>query len=138
MIVSEQFLRFYNDIYQRATIAVNKKLEESILEGGVYMNLEELKEKIEEWARSRDLHEAPPEKQMMKVVEELGELSSAIVINDEWETSDALGDVFVTLVILAMQLGFNLTYCVDEAYQEIKDRKGKMIDGTFIKEDDLK
>lgn len=51
--------------------------------------------------------------------------------------STGLGDVIVTLVCVAEQLGLNIEECCLAAYDEIKDRKGKMIDGVFVKEADL-
>ena len=51
---------------------------------------------------------------------------------------DAIGDIFVVLTILSMQIGYSIESNVEIAYDEIKDRKGKMIDGVFVKESDLK
>lgn len=48
---------------------------------------------------------------------------------------DAIGDIYVVLTILSTQLGYSIEGCVDTAYEEIKDRQGKMIDGVFVKED---
>lgn len=50
---------------------------------------------------------------------------------------DALGDMYVVMTILAMQMNIDINECIDIAYNEIKDRKGKMIDGVFVKESDL-
>ena len=50
---------------------------------------------------------------------------------------DGIGDVIVTLVILAEQQGLSLEECLQAAWDEIKDRKGKTVNGTFIKEEDL-
>lgn len=100
--------------------------------------MQELTDKIRTWAIMRGLDNADPSKQMLKLMEEVGELSAAIARNDEWETTDAIGDIFVVLTILSMQLEYSIEHCVDEAYQEIKDRKGKMINGVFVKEADLK
>ncbi|PID15752.1 hypothetical protein CSV63_07335 [Sporosarcina sp. P34] len=99
--------------------------------------MQDLTEKIRTWAIMRGLDDADPNKQMLKLMEEVGELSAAIARNNEWETTDAIGDIFVVLTILSMQLGFSLEGCVDSAYQEIKDRKGKMVNGVFVKEADL-
>ena len=48
---------------------------------------------------------------------------------------DGIGDVLVTLIIVAEQLGLTLTECLAVAYLEIKDRKGRLVNGTFIKEE---
>jgi len=142
-------------------------------------NLETLNTLIIEWANERNLivkDNAP--KQKLKLIEECGELAQAILKNDVKAQKDAIGDIYVVVVILAEQLGkkignthyyiddidwkiFNiidsgisemfeyflseineicnnldldLTECVNLAYNEIKDRKGQTINGTFIKE----
>lgn len=99
------------------------------------MNPLELEEKIVEWALVRgitDPENAP--KQMLKVMEEVGELASAIAKGNEDATIDAIGDVLVTIIILSYQLELNPWECLETAYDEIKNRKGKTIDGVFIKE----
>ena len=50
---------------------------------------------------------------------------------------DSIGDIYVVLVILCMQLGLDINDCIKAAYDKIKDRKGKMVDGIFVKEKDL-
>jgi NTP pyrophosphatase (non-canonical NTP hydrolase) len=99
------------------------------------MNPLELEEKIVAWALVRgitDPENAP--KQMLKVMEEVGELASAIAKGNEDATIDAIGDVLVTIIILSYQLELNPWECLETAYEEIKNRKGKTIDGVFIKE----
>ena len=93
--------------------------------------------KVEEWFKDRNMQDADPQKQMLKLMEEVGELSAAITRNDEIETIDALGDIQVVLIGLALQLNLNLNDCLDHAYSEIKDRKGKVVNGIFVKEEDL-
>lgn len=90
------------------------------------------------WADQRDLlHEENAPKQMMKVVEELGELASAISKGkDKIETMDAIGDVLVTVIILSKQVGWDPRVCLSLAYNEIKGRSGTTVDGVFIKADD--
>lgn len=73
-------------------------------------------------------------KQFMKVAEELGELSSAIIKNDREKEIDAFGDVLVTIIGLSFMRDLDLVKCLDIAWDEIKDRKGKVVDGSFIKE----
>ncbi len=90
---------------------------------------------IRNWAIERNLVEgATPEKQMLKMNEELGELSKAIGKSDTPEIIDGLGDCVVVLTILAAQHGLKIEDCIEAAYNEIKDRKGKMINGIFVKE----
>jgi len=59
--------------------------------------------------------------------------------NKDWHDKqiDSLGDIFVVLVVYALQNGLHLDYCVKEAYDTIKYRHGKMIDGVFVKDSDL-
>jgi NTP pyrophosphatase (non-canonical NTP hydrolase) len=91
---------------------------------------------ILDWAEERGiLHALNPYPQTLKVVEEVGELSSAILKSDKEKTIDAIGDVMVTLIILSGQLELDLYECLESAYNEIKDRKGKTINGTFIKQE---
>lgn len=97
-----------------------------------------LTSKIEVWAHERNLLTADPVKQMLKLFEEVGEISAALARGNMQEAFDGIGDADVVLTILARQLGSSLEECTALAYNEIKDRKGKMIDGIFIKEADLK
>lgn len=93
---------------------------------------------IRKWAMDRNLNTADPNKQMLKLMEEVGELAQGMAKNNSKQIVDSIGDVYVVLVILSEQLGLKIEECVELAYQEIKDRKGKMINGVFVKEDDLK
>lgn len=94
-------------------------------------------ELIKKWAIDRNLHTADPNKQMLKLVEELGELGEGMAKGKPELIKDALGDMYVVMTILAMQMDIDINECIDIAYNEIKDRKGKMIDGVFVKESDL-
>ena len=99
--------------------------------------MDEIVKLIEQWAIDKELDQAEPSRQMLKVIEEVGEVSAALVRNDKLALVDGIGDVVVTLVILAQQNNLSLYECVIAAYSEIKDRKGKMVNGTFVKEADL-
>lgn len=99
--------------------------------------MNELVKLIEKWAREKNLDIAEPEKQMLKVVEEVGEVAAALARNNKNDLRDGIGDVVVTLVILAMQNDMDLYECLNQAYNEIKDRKGKNVNGVFVKESDL-
>ena len=96
-----------------------------------------LTSKIEQWAVERNLHTAEPHKQAIKLGEEFGELCSGLAKDNIDVVRDSLGDMYVVMTILAMQLDMDIMRCIEEAYEEIKDRKGKLVNGTFIKEDDL-
>ncbi|EOY2610505.1 MazG-like family protein [Enterococcus faecalis] len=99
--------------------------------------MNELVKLIEKRAREKNLDIAEPEKQMLKVVEEVGEVAAALARNNKNDLRDGIGDVVVTLVILAMQNDMDLYECLNQAYNEIKDRKGKNVNGVFVKESDL-
>ena len=104
------------------------------------MTFEELHEAIIKWAEDRNM--IKPDRltglaQLAKVTEELGELSAGINKNDEDKTKDSLGDIMVTLIILAQDLNFDLLDCLNSAYRVIQNRKGKTINGVFVKESDL-
>lgn len=87
--------------------------------------------------KRKNLDIAEPEKQMLKVVEEVGEVAAALARNNKNDLRDGIGDVVVTLVILAIQNDMDLYECLNQAYNEIKDRKGKNVNGVFVKESDL-
>ena len=94
-----------------------------------------MKDKIIEWAKERGLiNEENAPKQFIKLTEEVGELASALLKKDPDETIDAIGDIQVVLIILCEQLGLDYQECLESAYNEIKDRKGKLVEGTFIRE----
>ncbi len=102
-------------------------------------NLKEIKELetlIANWAEEKGLlnPEFAP-KQFMKIVEELGELSSAIIKEDVDKELDGFGDLLITIIVLAWQRNISLKYALNVAYNEIKDRKGKMVGGSFVKEE---
>ncbi|HHX1764755.1 TPA: MazG-like family protein [Enterococcus faecalis] len=99
--------------------------------------MDELVKLVEEWAREKNLDIAEPEKQMLKVVEEVGEVAAALARNNKNDLRDGIGDVVVTLVILAIQNDMDLYECLNQAYSEIKNRQGEMVNGVFVKESDL-
>ena len=73
--------------------------------------------------------------QFCKLMEEAGELGRAVLKNDNAEFVDAIGDMVVVLTNLAHLGGVTIEECIDSAYNEIKNRKGKMSNGTFVKND---
>ena len=98
------------------------------------MDYKDLENKITLWANARGiLHSKNAHKQFMKFIEESGELSQAILKNREDDIADAFGDVLVTLIILSKQLNYDLIKCLGIAYDEIKNREGKTVDGVFLK-----
>jgi NTP pyrophosphatase (non-canonical NTP hydrolase) len=94
--------------------------------------------KIRMWANDRNLiNGSTPERQILKLVEEMGELGGALARNNQDGVVDGIGDMIVVLTIIAAQRGVAIEDCIESAYNEIKDRKGMMVDGVFIKELDI-
>lgn len=94
---------------------------------------DELIAKIISWAKDRKIDN--PILQYAKVNEEIGEIAHELTRNrrNSTELVDALGDSFVTLIILTNILGYDVNSVISSAYEVIKDRKGKTVDGSFIK-----
>jgi len=90
---------------------------------------------IREWANDRGLYDGgDPKTQALKLAEEVGETCRAILKQDEPEIIDGIGDCVVVLTNLAELTGTPIEECIARAYDEIKDRKGKMNNGTFKKD----
>lgn len=101
------------------------------------MTMQTLTNNIRNWAIYRGLDEADPNKQMLKLMEEVGEIAAGLARGNTDEVKDGIGDVQVVITILAAQLGTSIEECTQLAYDEIKERKGKMVNGVFVKEADL-
>src|SRR5690625_3090516 len=102
------------------------------------MNLNVYTDRIKFWAIERGLDAADPHKQALKLGEEFGELCEGLAKGNRELVKDAVGDMFVVMTILSMQLDLNIEDCIEHAYNEIKDRQGRMVNGVFVKEEDLK
>lgn len=90
---------------------------------------------IRQWADERGIYRNGDAKtQFIKLQEETGELARAILKNDREELIDAIGDAVVVLTNLAALEGLKIEDCVTSAYEVIKSRQGKMINGTFVKQ----
>ncbi len=90
---------------------------------------------ITDWAGERDLlKEENAPKQLLKLQEEVGELAGAYLKNNQEEICDAIGDIQVVLIILCEQLGIDYNNCLIYAYEEIKNRTGRTVNGSFIKD----
>lgn len=112
------------------------------------MNFGELKELVLEWADDKDLlHSKNADVQFGKFIEEVFEFKTEMdfysnkaeilkSINRE-HMEDEMGDIFVTLIILCEDLGIDPVVCLEMAYEKISKRKGKTINGTFVKSEDL-
>jgi len=90
---------------------------------------------IRDWAEKRGLYNAgDPKTQTLKLMEEAGEICRAVLKKDEPEIIDGIGDCVVVLTNLAHLCGTSIEECIDKAYDEIKNRTGKMDNGTFKKD----
>lgn len=90
---------------------------------------------IRQWADERGIYDKGDEKtQYVKLMEEAGELAQAILKQNKEEAVDAIGDMVVVLTNLAVFVGVDIEDCVTSAYNVIKSRKGKMSNGTFVKQ----
>ena len=93
-------------------------------------------DKIRIWAKERGIYEKGDKKtQYIKLQEEAGELAKALLQEDEEEVIDAIGDMVVVLTNLAHIQGVSIERCIACAYDVINKRTGKMINGTFVKDE---
>lgn len=99
------------------------------------MNTDELIKAVVDWGRGKGLDD--PNRQSMKLGEEYGELLHELCRGryQSVETKDALGDISVVLIILADILGYDFVECLNDAYRVIKERTGKTISGSFVKDE---
>lgn len=101
-------------------------------------NITETFNNIRAWATERGIYEkGDPKTQLLKFYEEAGEIAHAMLREDTHEVKDAIGDSIVVLTNLAHLCGFTVEECIEQAYNEIANRKGKMVDGNFVKQEDL-
>lgn len=96
--------------------------------------MDDLVSKVWDWFDEKKLHD--PIMQYTKMIEECGELAHELTRGnrDTLEVQDALGDIFVTVIGMCHHLDLDPEVCLAMAYEEIKDRKGKVVDGSFVKE----
>lgn len=99
--------------------------------------MDDLITEIQLWSSARSLHKQDPAKQLLKLVEEVGELSAAYNKEHLTDEVDSVGDIMVVLTIFCQQRGMSIKDCMKYAYGQISERKGKLIDGVFVKEADL-
>ena len=88
---------------------------------------------IKRWVKNRGIDTVHPRDQFIKVVE----IAEGLAKKDKQLIIDGVGDAYVTLVALCATLGLEIDECVYQAYKEIENRKGEMVDGVFVKEEDL-
>ena len=101
------------------------------------ITIDRLIDKINQWSTSHGLNKGDSYKQMIKITEEVGELAQGLLKQNDEQILDSIGDIFITLNVFCQQKGLNITDAINYAYKQIEYRKGRMIDGTFIKEDDM-
>ena len=135
-VYNKAFARFYDnyDQYSGNTIAGALSPDCGADERQRVLSLTQF-DLIREWANDRGLYDGgDPKTQALKLVEEVGETCRAILKEDANEMIDGIGDCVVVLTNLAELIGTPIEDCIDRAYNEIKGRKGKMANGTYIKD----
>jgi len=101
-----------------------------------YMQTDNRFQLIRDWAGERGLYTKGDTKtQFCKLMEEAGELGRAVLKNDDEEFIDAIGDMVVVLTNMAHLGGTTIEECIDAAYKVISKRTGKMVNGTFVKDE---
>ena len=133
----EEECRFHGMIEGAKEFITQKKIEsgELVMQRRNMSTFEELKENVMDWAQEKGiLSHGTTWAQVGKTQEEVGELILAIGQDDKPGICDGIGDVMVTLIILAEMNDMSPESCLEYAYNEIKGRTGKMINGTFVKE----
>jgi NTP pyrophosphatase (non-canonical NTP hydrolase) len=95
-----------------------------------------LEHAIIEWGKSRGLMGSgtTQEKRLAKLTEEVGELCREVLHNNPSSAALEIGDCYVVLCQIAYKLGFDMDKCADMAYSKIVDRRGRLVDGTFVKD----
>ena len=126
----EEYNEYISMLAARAKLPTNGKTVHSKTE----FHTENRFDLIRTWADERGLYDKGDTKtQFCKLMEEAGELGRAVLKNYQTEFVDAIGDMVVVLTNLAHLGGTSIEQCIDQAYHEIKSRKGKMVNGTFVK-----
>jgi len=97
--------------------------------------MEKLIQSVTQWHKDRNLiHGSDDKSQTLKLLQELGELSDSVC--KERPILDDIGDMLVVMINICARNNITLEECLVVAYNDIKDRKGKMVDGVFVKEGD--
>ncbi len=122
----DAYQAYYDTLTKRATL--NGSIE--------YMKTDNRFQLIRDWAGERGLYTRGDTKtQFCKLMEEAGELGRAVLKDDQPEFIDAIGDMVVVLTNLAHLNGVTIEDCIDSAYKVISKRTGKMVNGTFVKDE---
>ena len=119
--------KYFNERNIPQTIMFDRKKKKKKNKPNIY-------DLIRTWATEKGIYKTGDSRtQYVKLMEEAGELAQALLKNDETEVIDAIGDMVVVLTNLAKLRGHNIEDCIASAYSVIKDRQGKMVNGTFVK-----
>ena len=131
---ADEYKDYMQELASRVKLDTNGIVHQQVKQEGKAWTDEDRFQKIRDWAGERGLYTKGDTKtQFCKLMEEAGELGRAILKNDQEEFVDAIGDMVVVLTNLAHLGGTTIEECIDSAYNEIKNRKGKMVNGTFVK-----
>jgi len=123
----DAYQAYYDTLNKRATLNGNMK----------YINTDNRFQLIRDWAGERGLYTKGDTKtQFCKLMEEAGELGRAVLKDNQEEFVDAIGDMVVVLTNMAHLGGTTIEECIDEAYKVIAKRTGKMVNGTFVKDEE--
>jgi NTP pyrophosphatase (non-canonical NTP hydrolase) len=115
-------------------LEVTTASKKALLDRMAEPNINRLIAQVERWHEDRNLIDGATDKdQVCKLIQEVGELSDNVC--KERDVADDIGDIMVVLINIAKRNGLPLEHCLAVAYADIKDRKGKMVDGIFIKEE---
>tara|TARA_Y100000592_G_scaffold84624_1_gene135746 strand:+ start:28 stop:801 length:774 start_codon:yes stop_codon:yes gene_type:complete len=123
-VYNKAMIEFFNNANSLESLAKHIESQQSIFDS------------IRNWAQVRGIYENGDVKtQYVKLQEESGELAKALLKDDQAEIVDAIGDMIVVLTNLAEQRNVRVETCIASAYNQISDRQGKMINGTFVKDE---
>ena len=124
----------YGATMMQEIVGQEKDLNRFLIENKELENLN-IFDLIRQWAKDKGIYKSGDARtQYVKLMEEAGELAKALLNNDKAEIVDAIGDIAVVLTNLAELEGLKIEDCIDTAYNVIARRKGKMINGTFVKQ----
>jgi len=125
---------FGDDAYQAYHDTLSERVKPS--NGKAHIETDARFQLIRDWAGERGLYTKGDKKtQFCKLMEEAGELGRAVLKDDQEEFIDAIGDMVVVLTNMAHLGGTTIENCIDEAYKVISKRTGKMVNGTFVKDE---
>jgi len=133
-VYNKAFSKFYDKEPHR-NIVIGKTFDASTCDTACDDCGENIFECIREWADERGLYDkGDPKTQYIKLMEEAGEVGRALLKEDTDEVIDGIGDMVVVLTNLAELCGVPIEECIQEAYNVISKRTGKMVNGTFVKD----